>query len=374
MKKNVMFIIPSLSGGGAERVLVNLLGNLDRSRFAPFLVIFDDRNDYPGEIPSDVETASLHSLDKRGIRGHLRLIRAISLLMKRQKPDVICSFMEYANHLSSLAKRISRCRAPLFFTQHNMMSFSYRPGRLRSARLIRSILKHLLYPPVEGIICVSEGVREDMITNWAAPREKTRVIYNPFDVNKIQRLSQEPVADIGQREGENIVISCGRLTEQKNYHLLLRAFSIVVKELPSARLLILGEGELKGILQDYAEQLGIAERVIFEGFQHNPYKYIAKAALLVLSSSWEGFGNVLVEAMACGTAVISTRCPSGPEEIIADGVNGLLVPVQDENALAQSTIRVLKDIKLRMSLIAGGTKRAMEFDIKKIVAEYEQVF
>ncbi len=141
-----------------------------------------------------------------------------------------------------------------------------------------------------------------------------------------------------------------------------------------SRLVILGDGGKRSNLEKLARQLGIERQVTFLGFQTNPFKYLARSDIFVLSSLWEGFALVIVEAMACGIPVISTRCPSGPDEIITDGVNGLLVPVADETALAEAILRLLKDKKLAVKLAQAGTKRAEDFAITKIIKQYEAIF
>jgi glycosyltransferase involved in cell wall biosynthesis len=373
MKKRIMFVIPSLTGGGAEKVLVVLLRKLDRSKFDPLVVVFDERNDYPDEIPQDVRTLSLGSVEKQGVMGHVRLIRALSARIRDEAPSVVCSFMEYANHLSSLAKRVSRKPCLLYFTQHSTMSMSYQPGRLRSRRLVLWIMRHILYPKVDGVICVSSGVRSDYVRNWGLPEEKGLVIHNPVETERIRMMSHEEVDMPWFVDGKPVAIACGRLAKEKNYPLLLRAFTIVAENDPDLRLVVLGEGELREELERLAQQYGIADRVAFLGFVKNPYQFISRSAFLVLSSDWEGFGNVLVEAMACGTPVISTRCP-GPEEIITDGENGLLVPVGNDKELALAMRRLLQDEDLADKLSAAGKARSEDYHADSIIREYELAF
>lgn len=374
MKKKILFVIPALRGGGVERVLVVLLRHFDRSLFEPVLIVFETLDEFPGELPEDVRIVALDAVDKRGAIGNIRLIMALARNIKREAPDIICSFMEYTNHLTSLAKRIACSHAPLYLTYHSDMSQYYRPGRLRSARLIKWILRHIIYPKATKVVCVSKGVMDDLVNNWRLPRTKAIVIHNPIEIDRIKNMVLESVDHPWFRQDIPIIVACGRLAQEKNYPLLLRAFAMVNKEKTVCRLAILGQGPLKDELQSYAETLGVADSVEFMGFQKNPFKYIACSKFLVLSSDWEGFPMVIIEAMSCGTPVISTRCPSGPDESITDGLNGLLVPVDDDDALAHAMIRLLKDELLRQRLIAGGRVRAEDFNVQKIVKAYEALF
>ena len=199
------------------------------------------------------------------------------------------------------------------------------------------------------------------------------VIYNSIDIVKITTLLNNEVEHTCFNENIPLITVCGRLTSSKNYPLLLKSFAIIQREI-KARLLILGEGEKRKSLEDLVDKLGIQDKVMFLGFQKNPFKYIAKSNIFVLSSSWEGFSIVIVEAMACGVPVISTRCPSGPDEIITDEVNGLLVPVANVDAMAQAILRLLKDESLSNRLAEAGKKRAKDFKVEKMVAEYERLF
>jgi glycosyltransferase involved in cell wall biosynthesis len=214
---------------------------------------------------------------------------------------------------------------------------------------------------------------DDLSASFSIKKEKCRVIYNPVNLQKIAILSMEAVDHPWLNDEIPVIAACGRLTVQKNYFLLLRTLRLVLKEI-HVRLIILGEGDERQMLESYTEELGIQSNVAFLGFQSNPFKYIAHSTVFVLSSSWEGFSLVLVEAMACGVPVISTDCPSGPNEIITDGVNGILVPVSDEKALSDAILRLIRDEALRKQLAENGRKRAEDFRIEKIIKEYEGLF
>ena len=172
---------------------------------------------------------------------------------------------------------------------------------------------------------------------------------------------------------ESKASSChGRLESQKGFKYLLEAFSKVSAKI-EARLAILGRGSQMDELKRLSEKLGITSNVVFLGFQKNPYKYLANGDLFVLSSLWEGFPNALAKAMACGIPVVSTDCPSGPSEIITDGVNGLLVPPADPEALAGTVLRVLKDKEWATELAGAGRKRAEDLEASRVAGMYDAV-
>jgi len=374
MKKKVLFVVPSLVGGGAERVLVLLLRYLNRSRFKSTVVAFNSKNDYKSDFPNDVEIISLKRKE-RWEWYNIRLIFFLSNVIKKEKPELICSFLSQANLLSILAKRHSGVRVPLIISERNNLSMNIKTATFNLGILspIRGLLIKKLYPKADCIVCVSTGVKDDLIQNWGAMSHKTTVIYNPVEINHIKTLAKEDVEHPWFKQDFPVIVACGRLVKQKNYPLMIRAFALLSKRCDS-RLIVLGEGGLRTELIGYAKKMCVSEKIEFLGFQKNPFKYIARSKALILSSSWEGFGNVLIEGMACGTPVISTRCPSGPDELITDGVNGLLVPVNDEKGLADAIIRLLNNESFRKQLIEAGKIRAEEFRVEKITAEYERIF
>jgi glycosyltransferase involved in cell wall biosynthesis len=234
------------------------------------------------------------------------------------------------------------------------------------------MLVKVFYKRADSIVCVSRGVADD-ISMVIGKLPTIKVIYNPVvDVEKIKKLIDEPLEyPIGNELP--IVLAVGRLTKAKDYPTMLKAFSLVLEEV-SANLLIIGEGEERGKIEKTISDLDISKNVFLIGLQKNPFKYMAKADIFVLSSMLEGFPNVLVEAMACGTPVVSTDCQSGPNEIIQDGKNGFLVPVGDEKKLSEAIIKLLRNKEVRNEFSKKGRERAQYFSAAKSVEEFENLF
>jgi glycosyltransferase involved in cell wall biosynthesis len=204
---------------------------------------------------------------------------------------------------------------------------------------------------------------------------RIKVIYNFVDFRQIEKKAKKEINyPFFANKDYHVIIAVGRLTEQKRFDRLLNAFALLKKEIKNVRLIVLGKGELFEKLNNLANELNIKDYVEFAGFQKNPWAWVSKAKIFVLSSDYEGFGNVIVEAMACGTPVISTNCLSGPNEIITHGKNGLLVPPADEKALAEAMRSLLENNKLRIMLAEEGKRRARDFRLEKILPQYERLF
>lgn len=366
-RKKIMFIIPSLAGGGAEKVLVMILRYLDRERFEPVVVMFGVINDYKEDIPAGIR---IISLNKRSRFDNLLLVPSLFSVIRDERPGLICSFLYYANFISVLARKISGLDIPLICTEHSILSEALKQARFLD--LTRVLIKKL-YPSADCVVSVSKGVKDDLVSNFGILEGRTFIIHNPVEFERVQLLGKEELKHPWFEEDIPVIVACGRLTVAKNYSLLLRAIALVSKSTP-VRLVILGDGELRDELKSLAEKLGIQGNAMFLGFQVNPFKFMSQASVFVLSSSFEGFGNVIIEAMACGTPVVSTSCPSGPVEIISNLVNGILTPVDSEKEMADSILSVLSDRRLREKLITEGRKRAEEFDIKRTINVYEDLF
>lgn len=366
-RQKIMFVIPIVGGGGAERVLLYLMEELKSEKWDKVLITFDEIEYYKKEIPNDVKIIILKK--KRSI-DFFKLIFSLAQIIKQEKPDIVNSHLTYANILSLLSAMVSGYRGPIILNEHNFMSINLRQEKYY---LIKKMLIKRLYPRAAAVISVSKGARDDLIKNFRVRPEKCLTIYNPVDIERIEKMTSEPIDHPWFTENIPLIISCGRLTKQKNYPLLLKAVKLTSQE-RDVRLVVMGDGELKSELESLALKMGLANRVEFLGFRSNPFKYLARAHVFVLSSSWEGFGNVIIEAMTCGVPVISTRCPAGPDEIIMDGKNGILVDVDNAEALSKAILRLLADVELRKKLIIEGKARAKDFQVEKIISQYEEVF
>jgi glycosyltransferase involved in cell wall biosynthesis len=227
-----------------------------------------------------------------------------------------------------------------------------------------------LYPRADAVVALSAGVGGELERTIHGLAGRVFVIPNAG----MDGDEPPPLGDVARAAGEApVLVACGRLVPQKAYPVLLRALATVRERVP-ARLRILGEGPLRDELGALAEVLGVADAVTFEGFRPDPSAYMAAADVFVLSSEYEGFGNVIVEAMAAGAPVVATDCPYGPGEILEGGRHGVLVPPGDPEALAGALLRVLGDDVLRTRLRASGRERARDFAPAAVAARYGRLF
>jgi glycosyltransferase involved in cell wall biosynthesis len=364
-RKKVIFVVQNMSAGGAERIISLLLQNLDPS-FEPILVMFKESFNFA--IPADVRIICLHKRRLLAIPG---LIWQLKRIYETEKPDAVLSVVEWVDLVALLAKIISRVKPRLIVNIVNHTSINLH--RSLDTRLEKLVLSQL-YKSADIAICMSRGIADDLVKTFHFQPDQIRIIPGLIDIDEINLQARVAVDHPYFQAGHiPIVVAVGRLHRQKGYPYLLRAFAAVNTRLP-CHLIILGNGKEHDSLVDLARQLGIEDRVAFLGFQPNPFKYLARSDLFVLSSLWEGFALVITEAMACGIPVVSTRCPSGPDEIITDGVDGLLVPVADESALAGAMLRVLTDAALKTRLSRDGLKRADDFNAGEIVKQYAALF
>jgi glycosyltransferase involved in cell wall biosynthesis len=227
-----------------------------------------------------------------------------------------------------------------------------------------------LYPYATRIVAISEGVKASL-ERLNVPGERVRVIYNPQNLEPFLR----PPSDLSavRRPGPFRIVTAGRLADQKDYPTLLRAVHRVCEAGLDARLIVLGEGPHEARLRALATELGITGRVEWRGWVSEPQAVMMTCDAFVLTSKYEGFGNVIVEAMACGLPIVCTDCPSGPREILAEGQHGILVPVGDSVAVASAILRLASDPDLRILFRDRGVARARDFDVAKIALQYVEV-
>ncbi|MGB3947401.1 MAG: glycosyltransferase [Bacteroidia bacterium] len=372
-KKKIVFIIPTIEGGGAERVLSTILNNIDYNKFSISCVLFENKIGY--SIPID----KVQIIDMK-LPGNDRIIQKFLLFFKRYiflrkiykavKPDVVFSFMSTVNLLAILST-ITFKNIKLYISVHNTTSVKQIKIQKKLSRFYDFLIR-VLYPLSDKIIAVSNGIKEDLIAKYNIAADKILVIYNPIDVGYIDKLKNDNLPSLFS-DSIPTIINIGSLTEQKGQQYLIGALKIVKQKI-NCRLVILGKGREQANLLSYAQKCAVEDSVIFSGFQANPYVFLNQADVFVLSSLWEGFGVVIVEAMACGVPVISTRCPSGPDEIITHEYDGLLVKVADETAIAQAIESVLSNKQFAETLKKNAVKKVEYFSAKEIMKEYESLF
>lgn len=356
--RRLALFLPSLRGGGAERVMVHLARGFAERGFQVDLVLAKAEGPYLAEVPPSVRVVDLRA--SRVLFSLPGLVR----YLRKERPYALLSALNHANVIVCLAHRLARVPSRLVISEHTTLSAS-RPQNARG-RLLPWFMRWT-YPWADAVIAVSQGVAEDLVRTLGISAERVKVIYNPVVDDDLLTKSKEPLDHPWFTEGAPpVILGVGRLTEAKDFPNLIRAFALVRAQRP-ARLMILGEGELRPQLEALVHELGLQDDVALPGFVENPYAYMARAAVFVLSSRWEGFGNVLVEAMACGTPVVSTDCPSGPREILDHGKYGRLVPVGDVKSLAESILKAMDEPPYR------DLSRVAEFTLEKSLERYGAV-
>ncbi|WP_127579927.1 glycosyltransferase [Paenibacillus koleovorans] len=305
-KKKVAFIVPTLDGGGAERVIVTLLNHLSRDLFDPHLVIINYGGKYEKDVSSDVIVHHLHCSRVRS--SFIPLVRTIRAI----QPDVVLSTISYLNLALLMIK-------PLLPKQ---MKFIIRESNTPSAFLptmswpaLWKFLFRMFYRQADLIICQSDHMIEDMSASFGLDKGNMLRIYNPVDIQKISKLTASVINPFEGMRGPHIVCA-GRLTHQKGFDRIIVKLVEWKKDNPDLKVWILGEGELKASLQEQAKAAGVSDHIEFSGFQDNPYQWLSHADLFILCSRYEGLPNIMLEAIACGCPVLAVENPGGTHEIM----------------------------------------------------------
>jgi glycosyltransferase involved in cell wall biosynthesis len=356
----VAFFLPSLHGGGAERVFLDLGEKFLSAGYEVHLVLM---NCYPSPL-LEVVPPGMKLIDLKCPRFWASA-PALARYLREQRPQGLIAGMPLANAIAAYARSIARTRTRVVLTEHNARSVAFgdvvRPQDALLAPPIR-----FAYRLADCIIGVSTGVAERLRQIPGVQRDRIRIVHNPAYSPRIESLASAPPPHAWLRDPSiPVVLGVGRLELQKDFATLLRAFGVLRRSRP-ARLMILGDGSQRAPLEALAHELGIAADVAFEGFVVNPWSYLSRAAVFALSSVHEGFGNVIVEALALGTPVVSTDCPSGPAEILEHGRWGALVPVREPGTLAQAMSQAL-DTPVARPLMQ---RRAREFSVEAASAGY----
>ncbi len=379
--KRVVFFIPTLAGGGAERVVSELSCNMN-GRIEQFIILFEEKIGYQHKATvlslglSGNSTTNLLLKPVQMLRRFVRFRRAV----KGIKPDVVLSFLQ-ANIINVMVG--------ISFSRRNykiVLSERTATAKIELITegiygLVNRMVMKFFYNKADRIISVSEGIKEDLAGKFGINASRIEVIANPVDSQKLNCLAMEDVSHSWFKERIPIIITVGRLSPQKNQKDLILALS-QLKERADYRLVIIGEGELGEDLKRLSGSLNLGNNVLFLGFQKNPFKYIARSAIFVLPSLFEGFPNAMVEAMALGCPIVASDCPTGPREILSPGSvaaaeesllyarYGVLFRTGDMVSMTKGMKRLLTDQQLKSEYSRLGKERAMDFDVKKIACKY----
>ena len=356
--ESISILLPDLRGGGAERVAVNLANGLVRRGYDVDMVLLTATGEFLSDLLPEV-----HVVDLKAPRVRWAVVPVLRYL-RRARPAALLACMWPLTALVLFARALAGVRTRVVVAEHTTWSRSELLQRPTVGWQVRTSMHHF-FPKANGIVTVSQGAADDLAQFARLPRQSVRVIYNPVVGDSLLPLPDWPVEPNGWCSGSHRVLAVGTLKPIKDYATLLSAFAKLLQHV-DARLLILGEGECRQALEEQAKQLGIADKVFLPGFFKDPAPYYQHANLHVLSSTGEGLPTVIIEALAAGTPVVSTDCPSGPSEILCSGKFGQLTPVGDAGALAQAMANSLAGMHDRAAL----KERAQHFSIEKAVDQY----
>ncbi|MCS6923666.1 MAG: glycosyltransferase [Fimbriimonadales bacterium] len=335
MGERLAFFSQSLGGGGAERVVVTLANEFVKRGYRVDVVNSYYQEGYQKLLAPEVNLIVL------GVRRRLLAAPRLAKYLRQYRPSAMLATVNTIAAVS--ARLLARVPTRLVLREATTPSqeLLHSNASLR-AKLVRRWSLKWLYPRADCIIAVSKGVAQDIQRLAPAAADKIRIVYNPvISAELFQKADEQPPHRWFQNPESPIVLSIGRLVPLKGYDTLLRAFAQVRRQTP-AQLVILGEGKERARLEQLATELGVRPFFDLPGFDPNPFRYMRQANVYVLSSRYEGLPNALIQAMALGCPVVSTDCPSGPNEILDGGKYGELVPVDDVDAMAQAVARVLQ--------------------------------
>ncbi|MGV7220912.1 MAG: glycosyltransferase [Nitrospinales bacterium] len=348
----------NLSGGGVEKTCLKLAKGFHDRGFKVDLLVRSVEGDISSLIPKEVNVVNFST--SRMLTTIFPLIK----YLRRKKPEVIISNDSHVNIMALMARRWVRKDKPhLIVTERTNVSPKMKNSFKQ--RIIMWFMRRL-YPQADAVVGVSNGLSRDLEQCLGLKNESVKTIYNGIVDEDFNALANEPLEHEWVRPGgPPVFLAVGRLVEQKDFSTLLRAFAILRKN-RSAKLIILGEGRLRSLLEKQLDELELRNDVQLRGFEINPLKYYKNCSAFILSSRWEGLGGVVIEALACGCPVVATDCPSGPSEILENGRYGFLVPIGDSLAMAEAMGKAL-DFPPDPALLI---ERAKHFSLGNAVSNY----
>ena len=365
MTQRIAIYTPDLSTGGVGKMRTHLLQEMVRRGLAVDLLLASTDSPMFAQVPEAVRIINV------GTTHPIYSLPALYRYFRAEAPAVLITDRLRLNIACQRARALARRSTALFLSVHN--PFTVKLDGLVPAKRAKLEAEFLKWAPRNRrIVAVSQGVADDLVDGLGLRREQIRVVHNPVITPALAERAGEPVdhpffAD----DGVPVILSAGRMTEQKDFPTLIRAFQRVRQRRP-VRLVVLGNhGREFNEINELIASLGLSADVSLPGYDPNPYRYMARAAVYVLSSRWEGFGNVIVEAMATGLPVVATDCPVGPREILGDAPTlGALVPIGDDAAMAAAIERML-DARPAPEAVKAGVAR---FTVERSVDGYLETF
>lgn len=356
--------LPSLAGGGAERVMVTLANAFAARGIAVDLVVAMAQGPYLKDV-----SPSVRLVDFRATRVSKSIVPLVRY-MRRERPVALLSAMAHANVVALLARKLARVSTRVVVSERGFISGEYALASGVASHLNYWLVRRL-YPGADGICTVSLAAAHDLAEFTCLPLHRVQTIYNPFDLARITKLAAEDI-DHPWFGGDQppVILGIGRMNEAKDFSVLIAAFA-KLRSQRAVRLVLLGEGELRLALQELLVKLSLgSDAVCMPGFVQNPFAWLRRCSLFVLSSRREGLPGVLIEAMACGAPVVSTNCLSGPDEILDGGRWGRLVPVGDVEALMNAMSTTLDTPRGQLPDVR---QRALDFEQEHAVDAYLRI-
>jgi glycosyltransferase involved in cell wall biosynthesis len=364
--KHIALLLNELQGGGAERVMITLANHWAEQGIRVDVLVGKWKGHYTGDLSEKVEVVLLDCPIRK-------LPLKVGAYLWKKRPEVLLSTIQFVNVAAALASLLTGFRTKVVLREANTPSHKVRDARNWKEALFFRYFTRLSYPLAHGFVSVSEGLRKEMARFYPIPERKIRTIYNPVFEDSIFEKAGAPVSHPFFRSGDPVVIGMGRIVAQKDFGTLIKAFSRAQSRTP-CRLIILGETRVRPLeyerLMAMVEEQELGDKIDFAGFQQNPFAFLAKAQVFVLSSRYEGLPGALIQALALGCHVISTNCPYGPEEILEGGKYGALVAIGDDEAMAREIEKALAIPKDYVR----AKEAARRFTREKAAAAYLEYF
>lgn len=360
--KSIALFAPNLFGGGAERIISILASDFSKQGFSVDLLLGKAIGSYLKDIPSTVNIIDFDCVNVMSTLPHL------IKYLREQKPDVLFSSQMHSSTMALWAVKISGVHTNVIIRQPTMLQPAFKKNSL-SSKLRQKLLLWSAKRWSHMVVATSQVMADEFISLSRVSPDRVVVIYNPLPVADIRQKSVEPLDHHWFKEGQPpVVLAVGRLVPVKDFQTLIKAFALVRKEV-DARLVILGEGPLRADLEQLVKGLNLDSYVQMPGFTENPFQYMKRSKVFVLSSLWEGFPNGMIEAMACSANIVATNCDGGAAEILEHGKWGRLVGVRNSEELSGGIIDVLKSTDLPET-----TRRAEHFAVGEVIGRYIKAF